>query len=132
VLTFWAYLRFRMLMWGLRMTGRFLRVLILAAVLVAAAPVTLVTAVGFAGAWLRGWPPARLWRAAAWALPMTTAYLAGRALHAGTWRAFVLAPWHDVEPDARIPGQGGIGDLLAAAGPSGVRRLPGSRLRPRP
>ena len=46
-------------------------------------------------------------------------------------RAFVLAPWHDVEPDARIPGRGGIGELLAAAGPSGVRRLPGAPLRPR-
>jgi hypothetical protein len=78
VLTFWAYLRFRILLWGLRVAGRFLRAALLAAVLVAAAPVTLVTAVGFAGAWLRGWPPARLWRAAAWALPMTAAYLAGR------------------------------------------------------
>jgi len=47
-------------------------------------------------------------------------------------RAFVLAPWHDVEPDARIPGRGGIGDLLAAAGQSGVRRLSGSRLGPCP
>ena len=26
---------------------------------------------GYAAAWLRGWPPARLCRAAAWALPMT-------------------------------------------------------------
>ena len=45
-------------------------------------------------------------------------------------RAFVLAPWHDVEPGARIPGWGGIEDLLAAVGRSGVRRLPGSGLRP--
>jgi 2-amino-4-hydroxy-6-hydroxymethyldihydropteridine diphosphokinase len=44
-------------------------------------------------------------------------------------RAFVLAPWHDVDPDARIPGRGGIGDLLAAADQSGVRPLPGSPLR---
>jgi 2-amino-4-hydroxy-6-hydroxymethyldihydropteridine diphosphokinase len=47
-------------------------------------------------------------------------------------RAFVLAPWHDVEPDARIPGRGQIQDLLAAAGASGVRRLPDTRLWPRP
>jgi 2-amino-4-hydroxy-6-hydroxymethyldihydropteridine diphosphokinase len=45
-------------------------------------------------------------------------------------RAFVLAPWHDVEPDARIPGRGGIGDLLAAVGQAGVRRLPDPGLRP--
>jgi 2-amino-4-hydroxy-6-hydroxymethyldihydropteridine diphosphokinase len=44
-------------------------------------------------------------------------------------RAFVLAPWHDLQPDARIPGRGRIEDLLAAAGPSGVRLLTGSHLR---
>jgi len=35
------------------------------AVLVAAAPVTTVAVAGVAGAWLRGWPPSRLRRAAA-------------------------------------------------------------------
>jgi 2-amino-4-hydroxy-6-hydroxymethyldihydropteridine diphosphokinase len=28
-------------------------------------------------------------------------------------RAFVLAPWHDVEPDAELPDHGPVGDLLA-------------------
>ena len=74
-----------------------LRWALTAAVLVAAAPVTLVAVVAFAGAWLRGWPPARLWRAAAWSLPMTGVYLAGRALQAPTWRALALAPVHDWE-----------------------------------
>jgi len=57
-------------------------------------------------------------------------------------RAFVLAPWHDVDPDARIPGRGRIADLLAAmapaaaAGTSGtgpgaaVRRAPDALRRP--
>jgi 2-amino-4-hydroxy-6-hydroxymethyldihydropteridine diphosphokinase len=45
-------------------------------------------------------------------------------------RAFVLAPWLDVEPDAEIPGQGQIADLLAAVGRDGVRRLDEVRLRP--
>ena len=47
-------------------------------------------------------------------------------------RAFVLAPWHDVDPDARIPGRGLVADLLAAIGgaaSAGVRRVPGA-LRP--
>lgn len=48
-------------------------------------------------------------------------------------RAFVLAPWHDVDPDAEIPGRGAVADLLAgllAAGSAGaVRRVPGF-LRP--
>ena len=37
-------------------------------------------------------------------------------------RAFVLAPWHDVDPAAEIIGRGTVAGLLAAAGTSGVRR----------
>jgi 2-amino-4-hydroxy-6-hydroxymethyldihydropteridine diphosphokinase len=44
-------------------------------------------------------------------------------------RAFVLAPWHDLDPDAAIPGRGRIADLLAATGTGGLRRLPDAPLR---
>jgi 2-amino-4-hydroxy-6-hydroxymethyldihydropteridine diphosphokinase len=37
-------------------------------------------------------------------------------------RAFVLAPWADVEPDAVLPGRGTVKDLLAALDVSEVRR----------
>jgi len=37
-------------------------------------------------------------------------------------RAFVLAPWLDVDPDAEIPGRGRVADLLAGVGLDGVRR----------
>ena len=37
-------------------------------------------------------------------------------------RAFVLAPWHDVDPDAVLPGHGPIAALLAATDASGIRR----------
>ena len=37
-------------------------------------------------------------------------------------RAFVLAPWLDVDPDAALP-QGRVADLLAALGDQGVRRV---------
>ena len=38
-------------------------------------------------------------------------------------RAFVLAPWHDIDPDAEIPGWGPVSDLLAKIGPADIRRL---------
>jgi 2-amino-4-hydroxy-6-hydroxymethyldihydropteridine diphosphokinase len=44
-------------------------------------------------------------------------------------RAFVLAPWHDLDPVAAIPGRGPVAGLLAAAGTDGVRRLRDARLR---
>jgi 2-amino-4-hydroxy-6-hydroxymethyldihydropteridine diphosphokinase len=39
-------------------------------------------------------------------------------------RPFVLRPWHDVEPDAVLPGRGAIAELLAA--------LPSDGIEPRP
>ncbi|MFF4764483.1 2-amino-4-hydroxy-6-hydroxymethyldihydropteridine diphosphokinase [Streptomyces sp. NPDC001292] len=35
-------------------------------------------------------------------------------------RAFVLAPWHDVDPDAQLPGLGAVADLLTAITREGV------------
>ncbi|OYN98657.1 2-amino-4-hydroxy-6-hydroxymethyldihydropteridine diphosphokinase [Enemella evansiae] len=37
-------------------------------------------------------------------------------------RAFVLVPWHEVDPRASIPGHGAVADLLADLDTSGVRR----------
>jgi 2-amino-4-hydroxy-6-hydroxymethyldihydropteridine diphosphokinase len=37
-------------------------------------------------------------------------------------RGFVLAPWNDLEPDAEIPGQGQVAELLAKVGTDGVVR----------
>ncbi|MFE6620438.1 2-amino-4-hydroxy-6-hydroxymethyldihydropteridine diphosphokinase [Streptomyces sp. NPDC057740] len=35
-------------------------------------------------------------------------------------RAFVLAPWHDLEPEAQLPGVGTVADLLAVVTRDGV------------
>jgi hypothetical protein len=91
----WWYLRARLMLWLLRVAWRVIRWTALAAILAAAAPVTLVAAVGFAGAWLRAWPPARLRRAAVWSLPMTGVYLTGRGWQAAAWQTFALAPVRD-------------------------------------
>ena len=72
----WSWLKFTIVLWLLRKTLKITGWLLLAAVVIAAWPVTLVAAAGYAAAWLRGWPPVRLYRTAAWALPITAAWLA--------------------------------------------------------
>jgi hypothetical protein len=57
------------------MIKRALKVVLAAAVAIAAAPVTLVAAGAWAAGWWRGWPPRRLYLAAAWCLPMVGAWL---------------------------------------------------------
>ena len=44
-------------------------------------------------------------------------------------RAFVLAPWHDIDPGASLPGHGAVGDLLAGLDQADVRREPELALR---
>ena len=45
-------------------------------------------------------------------------------------RAFVLAPWHDIDPQAALPGRGAVSDLLAGLDRSGIRQVPGAALGP--
>ena len=120
MVTFWAYLRFHLLLRGLRAAWRLFRWAVIAAVLIIAAPVTLVAAIAYTGAWLRGWPPAKLWRAAAWSLPMTGVYLAGRALQARTWRALALAPVHDWERAWHPTQDGRLVAAFVLCAPAGV------------
>ena len=67
----WSWVRLTVCLWLLRKMIKVTGWVLVAAVAVAAWPVTLVAVAGFAAAWLRGWPPARLYRAAARSLPMT-------------------------------------------------------------
>ena len=69
----WSWLKLTMFLWLLRKTVKFTGGLLLAAVLVAAWPVMLVAVIGYLAAWLRGWPPVRLYRTAGWTLPVTAA-----------------------------------------------------------
>jgi hypothetical protein len=61
------------------------------AAVVAAWPLTLIIAAGYGAAWWRGWPPAKLRRAADWSLIMPPAWLAAAALHPGQLRTEALA-----------------------------------------
>ncbi len=40
-------------------------------------------------------------------------------------RAFVLAPWLEIDPQATLPGRGSVAALLAAVGTQGVRQAGG-------
>jgi 2-amino-4-hydroxy-6-hydroxymethyldihydropteridine diphosphokinase len=44
-------------------------------------------------------------------------------------RTFVLAPWHDIDARAELPGRGAVSDLLAGLGGAGIRQVPGAVLR---
>ncbi|WP_067413189.1 2-amino-4-hydroxy-6-hydroxymethyldihydropteridine diphosphokinase [Streptomyces sampsonii] len=44
-------------------------------------------------------------------------------------RAFVLAPWHDVDPEAELPGQGPVDELLSALAGDGLTRREDLELR---
>ena len=78
-MSIWGWLKLTIAIWLFRQALRLTGWLIAAAIAVAAWPITVVAAVGYGAAWLRGWPPARLWRAAAWSLPMTAVYFTGQA-----------------------------------------------------
>jgi hypothetical protein len=86
-----SWVKLTVCLWLLRKAVKATGWLLLAGVAAAAWPVTLVAIAGYGAAWLRGWPPARLRRAAAWSLPMTAVWLISEALRAHAWRAVALA-----------------------------------------
>jgi hypothetical protein len=100
-MTVWSFLKLTVCLWLLRNTVKITGWLLLAVLAVAAWPVTLVAIAGYLAAWLRGWPPARLGRAAAWALPFTAVWLAAGILHDHGWQTALLTGdwargWHQM------------------------------------
>jgi hypothetical protein len=87
----WSWVKLTAGLWLLGRAARLAGWLLLAAAAVAAWPLTLVAAAGYLAAWLRGWPAARLRRAAAWSLPMTAGWL------------LAAAPWRHGGPALALP-----------------------------
>jgi hypothetical protein len=114
----WSWLKLAVVLWLIRKAVKAAGWLLAAAIAVAAWPVTLVAAAGYLAAWLRGWPPGRLYRAAAWALPVTVAWLAAAEVHAVGWSA-ALAPGRAWAPWAR-----GWRQLTVAGAARGWHHLP--------
>jgi hypothetical protein len=80
---------------------RLLGIVVAAALVIAAAPVSLVAGASAALAWRAGWPPGRLYRAALYCLPMLAVWLAATAVatrsaaHAAATPYLAwLAMWH--------------------------------------
>ena len=93
----WAWLKLTVCLWLLRKMIKAGGWLLLVALIMAAWPVTIVAAIGYGAAWLRGWPPARLRRTAAGALLPAGIWLAIRAARLDAWRPVALTPVHEWE-----------------------------------
>src|SRR6266702_4627079 len=94
-MTVWSWLKLTIALWLIRKAVKATGWLLLAALAVAVWPLTLMTAIGYAAAWLRGWPPARLRRTAAGTLTVTAVYLLAGAARQHGWRALALTPARD-------------------------------------
>ena len=90
----WSWLKLTACLWLLRKMVKVAGWLLLVALVIAAWPVTIVTAVGYGAAWLRGWPPVRLRRTAAWALLPAGIWFAVQGARLHTWHPVALAPVH--------------------------------------
>jgi hypothetical protein len=88
----WSWLKLTVFLWLIRKMIKAGGWLLLATIVIAAWPVTIVAAAGYGAAWLRGWPAVRLRRTAGWALIAAGTWLAvqGARLHA--WQPVALAP----------------------------------------
>jgi len=88
------YLGLRALQAVLRGAARVARLVLAAVLVVAAAPVSLVAAVAVTLAWLRGWPPRRLYGAALACLPMVAVWLVAVAVASRSAGQAAAAPYH--------------------------------------
>ena len=76
-----------------RFAARASKAALAAALIIAAAPVSLAAAIGVAAAWLAGWPPGRLYRAALWCAPMVAVWLAAVGAATRDWASVAAAPY---------------------------------------
>jgi len=85
--TLWSWLRLFVALWLLRKIAKITGWLLVAAIAVAAWPVTLTAAAGSLTAWWRGWPAVRLYRIAAWTLVGTGIWLTVEEVRGPGWGA---------------------------------------------
>jgi hypothetical protein len=81
----WSWLKLAVCLWLLRKAVKIAGFLLLLLAAIAAWPVVIVTGTGYTAAWLRGWPPVRLYRTAAWALAVTAIWLVALEVRTPGW-----------------------------------------------
>jgi hypothetical protein len=94
-MTVWSWIRLTVCLWLLRKAFKATGWLLLFGLAVAVWPLTAIMILGYVAGWARGWPPVRLYRAAAASLPMAAVYLLGEALRQRRWQGIALAPVRD-------------------------------------
>src|SRR5260370_28735243 len=122
----WSWLKLRVSLWLLRKMVTVTKWLLLLVTLLAAWPLTLVAVIEYAAAWLRGWPAIRLFRTAAWALPVTAVWLIIVEVRGPGWRSPALIPGRAWSHGFYHPGGAGLAPTLAlpvpGAAPPGLAR----------
>ena len=91
-MTLWSWMRLAAGLWLTRKAIKATGWVLLVVVVIAAWPLTLIVLAGYLAAWWRGWPPARLRRAAAWSLTGIAVWPLAHAVRDRTWQAAALAP----------------------------------------
>src|SRR5579875_189097 len=115
-----SWLKIMAALWLLRKALKLAGWLILAAVAVAAWPLTIVAGIGYLAAWLRGWPPARLGHAALWSLIMTGVYALAQAIRVHAWQAVLLVPVTDWGHAWGLLGAGAVVPALVLVAPVAI------------
>src|SRR5580700_1067167 len=87
-----SWLKLTVSLWLLRKAAKGTGWRLVFAAVIAAWPLTLITAAGYVLAWRRGWPGAWLGRSAAWSLALPLSWLAAAATRPDQLRAAALAP----------------------------------------
>jgi hypothetical protein len=102
-----------------RLAVRLIKIAAAAALIVAAAPVSVCAAISVWAAWLAGWPPARLYRAALWCAPMVAVWLAAIAI-TRDWASAIQAPYQAWRAMWRDGAAGSYPAAAAAIAPAAI------------
>jgi hypothetical protein len=121
--TIWSWLKLFVALWLLRKIAKITGWLLLAAIAVAAWPITLTAAIGYLAAWLQGWPPVRLYRTAAWTLLVSVVWVSVLEVRPRGWAAASVPAqaWADGwDPLAAASVAGAFLRVAPAAIPAGL------------